>query len=90
MPTEAALFFLGRLREARANALRDAEGFHDVIMVHEQPGLFRIRGQSNDLGLGDYKGILSYLASDLNTKLVNTVSTCDGICRTYELIYGQA
>jgi hypothetical protein len=53
-------FFRDQLRSARATALADAEGFHAVLRVLE------LMGQQlgkNIKGLGDYKPVLSRLAS---------------------------
>jgi hypothetical protein len=53
-------FFRDQLRSARATALADAEGFHAVLRVLESIG--QQLGKTIK-GLGDYKPMLSRLAS---------------------------
>lgn len=65
MEHEATLFFLNRLRQARANALRDAEGYHDIVVVLEQLGSFKAQGTKlKGFGLDSYSEIFSKLAED--------------------------
>jgi len=63
MEYEARLFFYNRLRQARANALRDAEGYHDIIVVLEQLGLFQSQGAGTPgSGLDSYTESLKKIA----------------------------
>lgn len=45
MQADIAIFFVNQLRNARANALRDAEAYHDIVIVFEQLGSFLTGGK---------------------------------------------
>lgn len=61
METSQKQFYRGLLRSARADALADAEGFHDVVHSLELIGQ-QLAGKV--LSLGRYKHDLSCLADD--------------------------
>ena len=57
---EQAIAFRDQLREARAVALRDAEGFRDLVLCVERLGAFLRPGKS---GLHDCKEVMVELAA---------------------------
>ncbi len=64
MDPEAAVYFLNRLRKARAVALRDAEAFQEIVFVLEGLGFFTTQGGvKGKLGLGPYKDKIEELAN---------------------------
>ena len=69
LPQEVALHFRDQLREARAAALRDAEGFQEILFVLERLGSYLWhqnppkKGKKHPMGLDDYRGHLLSIAS---------------------------
>ncbi len=61
----SALFFWNQLREARAQALRDAEDFHDLLFTFERLGAY-LRGSTGN-GLSAYReAILQLVAPNVD------------------------
>ena len=59
LSSEAALFFAREMRDARAKALADAEGWQDLIYVFERLAKFATRSQKTTIGNRDAKSIFS-------------------------------
>ena len=58
-------YFLNQLRDARTQALRDAEGFRDILFALEGLGLVLSGGEANgNPGLGTYRPVLTELARE--------------------------
>ncbi|NVJ09930.1 hypothetical protein HUW63_32490 [Myxococcus sp. AM001] len=57
----SALFFRNQLREARAQALRDAEDFHDLLFTFERLGAY-LRGSTGN-GMSAYKEAILQLVA---------------------------
>lgn len=65
MNSEATIFFVNQLRDARGSALRDAEAFQEILFVLERLGFAETRGKVNGTpGLGTYKVALGRIASE--------------------------
>ena len=56
MDREVALYFRNEFREARGVALKDAEGYQQILFVLERFGAYLLGGRAN--GLSDYKNCI--------------------------------
>lgn len=65
LSTDVSAYFLNQLRDARTHALRDAEGFRDILFAIERLGLVLSGGEVNgNPGLGTYRPVLTELARE--------------------------
>jgi hypothetical protein len=97
MNSDAAVYFLNQLREARATALRDAEAFQEILFVLERLGFSEMKGEVKGvLGLGTYQSAIqsiadqSPLSSDIPRQYKAWHSSFDELYGTVKLARNDA
>src|SRR5690606_28836389 len=73
LPHDSALYFRDQLRAARAAALRDAEGFEELLFTFERLGSYLHKSQA---ALGTYEARLREVASSAPAWTVLQATDC--------------
>ena len=86
LSTDVSAYFLNQLRDARTHALRDAEGFRDILFAIERLGLVLSGGEVNgNPGLGTYRPVLTELARE--APLFVDTDQLEAFHPTFEALY---
>ena len=76
-------YFLAELRDARARAFKDVEGFEEILFSVERLGAF-LRGRQ--VALGDYKSKLKKLAKNSPLFALSWLECGPNFPRLYDLV----